>query len=192
TLRFPSMTRIWVMGCVLALGAVLAACGGGSDATNTPTAAPSGSPTDTPVATTAPPTPSPTPFVGNWTSSGQITSDVQVQRNACTVSGGSFQITLRGKAPDGTALGLVIGSDHSGTIDFSQAAPAVTVAVQYGGPGQSADDYWYAAAGDSGASGTITLEDNGSGTIQVTVPPSTVAPAGATSPITVSGPWTCT
>lgn len=125
--------------------------------------------------------------------SGQITSSLVVQRHACTVTNGNFQITLSGRAPDRTALGLIIQADQSGTIDFSQpSSPAVSVAVQYGGPGQSADDYWFAVAGDPGASGTITLDGSGNGMIHVTVPPSPQAPAGATAPITVSGPWSCT
>lgn len=134
------------------------------------------------------PTPSPTPFT-NWTISGQISGATLIQHERCTKSGDGYQIALRGRL-SGIGIGIVIGTDATGTIDFGQPNPGVSVAVQYGGPGASADDYWFATAGDPGTAGTMTLEDNGSGSFEgVAVPPSVVAPAGTTAPVTLAGPW---
>jgi hypothetical protein len=109
--------------------------------------------------------------------------------SGCQASAGKFNIQLRGTL-DGAAIGILIGSAPSGTLDFGQPS-GTTVAVQYGAAGSLVSQYWFGTSGDAGMSGTATIDATGSGSANLTVPPSAVSPGGATQAISVSGPWTC-
>ena len=80
----------------------------------------------------------------------------------------------------------ILGSapTKTGTVDFSQPSAETTVAVQYGGAGAAIDDYWFAGGGASGLSGSATIESDGSGSLQLTLPPSVLSPGNATEPLT--------
>jgi hypothetical protein len=194
------MLRLLALCLLFGLAAVVAGCGDDDSSSVTPTVPPlaatsPGSPTDTPVTTTTAPTatpssPTPTPLT-NWTIGGQVSGASFIDPDTCTGSGNGQKITLRGHLNE-IGIGIIIETDTTGTIDFSQPNPAVKVAVQYGGPISSVDDYWFGLAGDPGTAGTITLDADGNGGVEgLTVPPSTVDPGGATAPITFAGPLVC-
>lgn len=157
-----------------------------SSATGTAAASPALSASVSPAATTASDTP--TPFV-NWTFSGQVVGSALVGVSGCQDRAGKFDIQLKGTL-NGAAIGILISSASSGTLDFSQPL-GTTVAVQYGSAGSAVNDYWFGTSGDAGMSGTATIDATGSGSANLTVPPSAVSPGGATQAISASGPWTC-
>jgi hypothetical protein len=130
----------------------------------------------------------PTPFV-NWTFSGQVVGSALVGVSGCQAGAGTFDIQLKGTL-NGAPIGILISSAPSGTLDFSQPSET-TVAVQYGAAGSVVNQYWFGTSGDAGMSGTATIDATGSGSANLTVPPSAVSPGGATQAISVSGPWTC-
>ncbi len=125
----------------------------------------------------------------NWTFSGQVVGSALVGVSGCQDRAGKFDIQLIGTL-NGVAIGILIGSAPSGTLDFSQRSET-TVAVQYGAAGSAVNEYWFGTSGDAGMSGTATIDATGSGSVNLTVPPSAVSPGSATQGISASGPWGC-
>jgi hypothetical protein len=202
------MIRTALIAALLVVALAFAACGGDdSTSSGTPTQGiptgsgdpgTSGTATGTPAPTptagppTDSPTPSPSPFL-NFHLRGDVTDDMYIIRQQCIKSGDGYQITLHG-VQNTVAIGIVVGTSTTGTIDFGQSgSQADAVAIQYGSRGGNPDKYYYGVAGEDGTGGTITLDAGGSGSLDnLSVPPSSVAPAGAVAPVTISGSWTCT
>ena len=67
----------------------------------------------------------------------------------------------------------------------------MNIVMQYGNGGTAVNYVWIGLAGSAGATGTVTVAADVSGSMQVTVPISANSPGGATRPITISGAWTC-
>ncbi len=190
-----------VSALLLAVAAFAACSGGGDSSTTTATvtasasasAGASASPASSATDTTAPsqtPVPTATPILGNWTVAGQLAGPALLGASQCQDIEGRFDIQLRGNLSSAT-IGILISAAPSGTLDFSQVS-ATTVAVQTAPAGSPNHlSYWFGTSGDAGMSGTATIEADGSGSLELTVPASVAAPGGATEPITVSGPWLC-
>jgi hypothetical protein len=102
----------------------------------------------------------------------------------CTVGPSGFQVQLNGTY-NGTPVTLLFGGATTGTLQYNDAKSGVVVDLKYG------SDAWYGLAGSSGASGTVNVGVNGSGSIQVAVPPFKSSPGNASVPVSVAGAWTC-
>ena len=179
-IRLHLKTSILLLA-TLGLAITLSDCGGGSSAT------PTASPTDsaTPVVT-ATPTPSPPDIPATaWQLGAPVSSEVMLSlATPCSVSTEGVQVQMRG-TDKGNNVSLVFGGTNTGDLQLSDVASKVGINLKYGALS------WFAQAGAAGASGTVTIDVDGSGSMQVIIPPFAAASGGAKDPINLSGSWTC-
>lgn len=194
------MLRRIALLTVLALTCVaVGACGDDDSATPTPSVTSniptvSGAPgfTLSITPTAVPGTPTPEPSISPWEISGQLTGTPDMGVFSCTPTPGYYQVLLRGEFED-TLLNIYLYTPNTGTLDFADAASAMTVSVQLGGAaGEDVNSLWYEMAGNREVQGTVVMGADGSGSMtDVLVQPSISAPGGATENVTISGDWTC-
>lgn len=180
--------------------AAFASCGSGDNSSTTavtalatPSSA-SGSPASSATGTAAQSStrtemPMPAPVPGNWTVSGQVVGSALVGASGCQTSAVKFDIQLKGTL-NGTAIDMLISSAPSGR-STSASRHRRRWPCKYGAAGSAVNDYWFGTSGDAGMSGTPMIDATGSGSANLTVPPSVVSPGGATQAIGGSGLWTC-
>jgi hypothetical protein len=110
---------------------------------------------------------------------------------SCDVVGIEEEVMLSGTL-NGTVFQIQpnFPAGAAATLDYGTPNNFFFVNIPYG---TSASDllHWDETAGGAGTSGTATVQADGSGSMQVTVPVSANSPGSATQPITVSGEWTC-
>jgi hypothetical protein len=97
---------------------------------------------------------------------------------------------MTGRVLSGNPIALTLGGHKTGTLDYSDATSSMNIVMQYGNGGTAVSYVWIGLAGSDGATGTVTVAADVSGSMQVTVPISANSPGIATQPITVSGAWT--
>ena len=171
------MIRVFAFLTVLAMAvAIFAACGssGGNSSTGTVT------PTSSGVA-------------GTWSISGQLVGSMDLTASGCQIgppAGFKWGAQLAGTL-DGTVIGVFLASNIGGTVDFATATPDTILAVHYGEVGLAINDYWATIGGTAGANGSVTINADGSGSMNVTLRPSSATAGGAAQPITISGQWVC-
>lgn len=167
-----------VRSSILALiFAALSACGGSSNSTLTPT------PSHTASALLV---------AENWTVSGPVSGTAQLAVTSCDVVGSEYEVNLAGTLSGVYFyVGTAFSSTGSGTLDYGSTGTFLFVEVKYGPTSlETPVDHWNNGSGVTGT-GVATIGSNGSGNLNVTVPPSANSPGGAMAPITVSGQWTC-
>jgi hypothetical protein len=171
------MIRVFAFLTVLAMAvAIFAACGssGGNSSTDTVT------PTSSGVA-------------GTWTISGQLVGSMDLTASGCQIgppAGFKWGAQLAGTL-NGTVIGVFLASSIGGTVDLTTPSADTILSVHYGEVGSAINDYWAAIGGTAGASGSVTINSNGSGSMNVTLSPSLATTSGAAQPITISGQWVC-
>jgi hypothetical protein len=169
TFALLTILALVVAGCL--------ACGSGNDSrTATPTSVPATS------------TSAPSVAAGNWTISGELVGSMDMQASACQMgppAGYKWGAQLTGTL-NGTVIAIFFASSIGGTLDLSLPSIDTLVSVRYGAA-DAVEEAWFGLAGSPGMSGSVTVESNGSASMDATLPPSYVA----TQPITISGQWTC-
>jgi hypothetical protein len=186
---FPTLFRAVGLSILALILAGTLSCGGGSsNSPYTATVGTASSPASNPVTATA----GGPSEIFDWTVSGQYSGTAQMTMTTCDIVGNQDEIGL-----DGTLNGVnfYIGSTFSttasGTLTYSSPNDLLFVEVKYGtGTTGTPAAHWNNGSGFNGI-GTATIGAQGSGSMDVTVPPSANSPAGATVPIRVSGDWTC-
>lgn len=175
--RFPlvsNMIRVFALLTVLAMTvAIFAACGsGGNSSTGTVTATSSG-------------------VAGTWTISGQLMGSIELKTSGCEIgppAGSQWGAQLAGTL-NGTVIGVSLASRIGGTVDLGSTD--IVLSVHYGDVGLAINDYWATIYGSAGARGSVTINSDGSGSMNATLPPSLATTSGAAQPITISGQWDC-
>jgi hypothetical protein len=168
------MIRVFALLTVLATTvAIFAACGGGGNSSSG-----TATPTSSGVA-------------GTWTISGQLTGSMDLKTSRCEIgspAGSQWGVQLAGTL-NGTVIGVSLGSGIGGTVDVGSTA--IILSVHYGDVGLAINDYWATIFGSAGAKGSVTINSDGSGSMNATLPPSLATMSGAAQPITISGQWDC-
>ena len=123
--------------------------------------------------------------------SGPISGSAQAESQAeCLIDAenASFRVRLSGTLGD-TIVDLSLGTEGAGTWDLAQAEPDSDLFVNVINVDMGTETDWFAAAG-VGGSGTITMEDDGSGSLSVDAP---VAEDGAAdaADVHIEAEWNC-
>lgn len=92
---------------------------------------------------------------------------------------------------NGTVVGVFLASTVGGTINLATASSDTLLSVVYGDVGSPIIDRWGTVGPSAGASGSVTINSDSSGSMKVTLPPSLATASGAAQPITISGQWVC-
>lgn len=174
------MGRILALALWLAICFAAAACGGDDDGdsqTDQPDSS-SGASGDAPTDTAA---------AEGW--SGELSGPISGPFEnplapQCGVGDDAVAISLQGIVADRSVVVSIFASGP-GTFDFthpSDESPTVDIATGGDPPAE-----WFGAAGTSG-SGEVTLEDDGSGSANVTIP--TIV-TGNQEDITLTAVWVC-
>ncbi len=179
--RIRAMARIAALVLLIATCSAVLACGGDDDS-GSPTA--SGTPGGDGNGSDGP---SETVADEAWTGelsgalSGTVTNTLVPQ---CAHNDEQIAVTLQGLV-NGQSAVLNILSGGPGAFDMTHPAdegPTIDLATSGDEPGE-----WYAAAGASGE-GELVLEEDGSGSAEVTLP--TIV-TGNQPPLTITANWTC-
>jgi hypothetical protein len=169
------MIRVLAFITLVAIAvAIFAACGSGGNSSTV---------TVTPASSEA----------GAWTISGQLVGSMNLTVSACQIgppSGTTWGVQFAGTL-NGTTIALALASKVGGTVDFTNASKGAILGVHYGAVGSATSDYWLATGGSAGVSGSVTFNSAGSGSMNVTLPPSLASANGAAQPIVISGHWVC-
>jgi hypothetical protein len=155
----------------LALAMTLAACGNSGEPAATPaTSAPGGN---------------------QWTFSGALSGTNTGIEPVCTETNGVRAIDATGALESG-AFDLIFGATGAGTFDYAKADSGATpIELRYSPRVQPGNPYgWQATAGNPAATGMLTIDSRGSGSLHVTLPPSPNSP-GLVDPITIDARWVC-
>jgi hypothetical protein len=137
-------------------------------------------------------TPSPSASGGNqWTFSGALSGVNTGLEPVCTETNGIQTIDATGALESG-AFDLIFGASGAGTFDYAKTdSGAIPIELRYSPRVQPGNPYgWQATAGTPGAAGTLTIDSRGSGSLNVTLPPSPSSP-GLADPITIDARWVC-
>jgi hypothetical protein len=171
---------------ILALTCIaVAACGGGS---TSPSTTPAGG---SPSLTAAPGTPTPVPSTTVWQISGQFTATPSMSVFFCAPIQGYYEVLFTGQV-NGELLNVSLFTSHTGTLDYANAASAMTIYAALSSTGNSATSVWQETAGNRGVHGTVVLSADGTGSMSgIVVPPSSAAPGVATTNVTLNGEWKC-
>jgi hypothetical protein len=105
-------------------------------------------------------------------------------------AGSEWGAQLKGTL-NGTVIVVSLASNVGGKVDLAKASAGTLLAVHYGDVGLAINDYWATINRPAGASGSVTINSDGSGSMNVTLPPSLATTSGAAQPITISGQWVC-
>jgi hypothetical protein len=168
------MIRVFAYLTVLVLAvAILAACGSGGNSS------------------TGAVTPTSSGVAGTWTISGQLAGSMELKTSGCQIgppAGSQWGVQLAGTL-NGTVIGVFLASGIGGTVDVG--SNGIILSVHYGDVGLAINDYWATIYGSAGAKGSVTINSDGSGSMNATLPPSLATTSGAAQPITISGQWDC-
>ena len=190
------MARHLLASLLLAGCLALAGCGGSDGATQTPTTTPKQSQAATPALSGQSGTPvplgspgTPTPTAGpRWaaTLTGPISDKTTtISAPDCQMPSG-FAVTLGGKLAGGGVITVTI-TGTPGTYDLAshyETRPTIDVRI----PGVSFGE-WSATVGTSG-SGHLTIQPNGGGSIDATLP-NIIGSFASNDALHIAGAWTC-
>lgn len=137
-------------------------------------------------------TPTPVPSTTVWRISGEIDQNLDMSVFSCTALPGYYQVLLIGQVSDGQGMSIFVFTPNSGTSNLADVASGMTITVQLHAEDNSINSLWQATSGTSGATGTVVMDTDASGSLTaIVVPPGATGAGGATEPITVNGEWKC-
>ena len=130
-------------------------------------------------------------IAGTWNPiSAQLMGSIELKTSGCEIgpAGSQWGAQLLGTL-NGTVITVSLASRIGGTVDLGSTD--IVLAVHYGDVGLAINDYWATIYGSAGARGSLTINSDGSGSMNATLPPSLATTSGAARPITISGQWAC-